>query len=93
MKLNNILTEKDDAFLDVHDNIMWLENEKYFTWTSKRDGWLHLYKVSRDGQKIDLITKGDLWNQYLAQQGYVVMSLDPMGNKNAQGKGMEKSYL
>ena len=59
MKLSNILTEKDEAFLDIHDNIMWLEKEKFFTWSSERDGWLHLFKVSRDGTKTTLITKGD----------------------------------
>lgn len=59
MKLTNILTEKDEAFLDIHDDIMWLENEKYFTWSSERDGWLHLFRVSRDGKKTDLITKGN----------------------------------
>jgi len=59
MTLTNILTDKDEAFLDIHDNIMWLDNQKYFTWTSERDGWLHLYRVSRDGKEIDLITKGD----------------------------------
>jgi dipeptidyl-peptidase-4 len=59
MQLNNILTDNDDAFLDIHDNIQWLDNEKYFTWTSEKDGWLHLYKVSRDGKEMDLITKAD----------------------------------
>ena len=59
MKLTSILSDKDEAFLDIHDNIMWLEDEKYFTWTSEMDGWLHLYKVSRDGKQSELITKGD----------------------------------
>jgi len=59
MQLKTILTDKDDAFLDIHDNIMWLDNEEYFTWTSERDGWLHLYKVSRDGSEMDLITRGE----------------------------------
>jgi len=59
LKLTNILTDTDEAFLDIHDNIKWLNDEKYFTWTSERDGWRHLYKVSRDGSQIDLITKGD----------------------------------
>ncbi|MCM4164716.1 MULTISPECIES: S9 family peptidase [unclassified Arenibacter] len=59
MGLVNILTEKDDAFLDIHDDVRWLENEKYFTWSSERDGWLHLYKVSRDGSVVQPITKGD----------------------------------
>jgi len=59
MQIQNILTDKDEAFLDIHDNIKWLDNEKYFTWTSEKDGWRHLYKVSRDGKEMDLITKGD----------------------------------
>jgi dipeptidyl-peptidase-4 len=60
MALENIFTDRDEAFLDVHDNIIWLENEQYFTWTSEKDGWLHLYKVSRDGKKFSTITKGDI---------------------------------
>jgi len=59
LTLNNILTETDTAFLDIHDNIRWLDGEKYFTWTSERDGWMHLYRVSRDGKEIKPITKGD----------------------------------
>ncbi|SHJ07330.1 dipeptidyl-peptidase-4 [Pseudozobellia thermophila] len=59
LKLTNILTEKDEAFLDIHEDIRWLEGEKYFTWSSERDGWLHLYKVSRDGKEIEPITKGE----------------------------------
>lgn len=59
MEFDKILTDKDDAFLDIHDNIQWLDKEKYFTWTSEKDGWRHLYKVSRNGKEMDLITKGD----------------------------------
>ena len=59
MQINKILTDMDEAFLDIHDNIQWLDKEKYFTWTSEKDGWRHLYKVSRNGEEIDLITKGD----------------------------------
>jgi len=60
MSLNNILTDTDKAFLDIHDNIKWLDNEKFFTWTSEKDGWLHLYLVSRDGKSISPITKGNM---------------------------------
>lgn len=60
MELNTIFTDKDAAWLDIHDNIKWLENEKYFTWTSEKDGWLHLYKVSRDGKNFSTITKGNI---------------------------------
>lgn len=59
MELTPVLTETDEAFLDVFDDIVWLEGGKYFTWTSERDGWRHLYRVSRDGSEMNLITKGD----------------------------------
>lgn len=59
MELKNVLTERDEAFLDIHDNIKWLDGEKYFTWTSEQDGWRHLYKVSANGKKKRLITKGN----------------------------------
>ena len=55
----NIITDKDAAWLDTNDNIVWLKDNKYFTWESERDGWRHLYRVSRDGQEIVPVTKGD----------------------------------
>lgn len=59
MSLSTILVDQDEAFLDVHDNIRWLDGERHFTWTSERDGWMHLYKVSRDGKTMELITEGE----------------------------------
>ncbi len=59
MQLNSILTETDSAFLDIHDNIRWLDHDNSFTWTSEKDGWLRLYKVSRDGSKQQVITTGN----------------------------------
>lgn len=57
--LKNILTEKDSAWVETNDNITWMKGNKYFTWVSERDGWRHLYRVSRDGKEITPITKGD----------------------------------
>lgn len=54
----NIFTDHDDAWLDTNDNVRWLKGNRYFTWESERDGWRHLYRVSRDGQEITPITKG-----------------------------------
>ncbi len=59
MELENILTETDDAFLDLHDNSVWLDNNSNFTWMSERDGWRHLYKVKHDGSEVLLLTKGE----------------------------------
>lgn len=59
LALSKILSDEDEAFLDVHDNVRWLDGEQFFTWTSERDGWMHLYKVSRDGKTMDLVTEGE----------------------------------
>ena len=59
LALTNIYTDTDEAFLNIHDNIVWLENSNAFTWTSEKDGWLHLYKISKDGKTVNLITKGN----------------------------------
>jgi len=55
----NIFTDKDDAWVEVNDNVQWLKGNKYFTWESERSGWNHLYRVSRDGKEIKPITKGN----------------------------------
>ncbi|MBT8381752.1 MAG: S9 family peptidase [Ignavibacteriaceae bacterium] len=59
MELTNILIDIDEAFLNIYNNMQWLYKEKYFTWTSEKDGWRHLYLVSSNGSEIDLITEGD----------------------------------
>jgi dipeptidyl-peptidase-4 len=59
MEIRKIHVDRDSAFLDIHDNIMWLDNNRYFTWTSEKDGWRHLYMISRDGRDEQLITQGE----------------------------------
>jgi dipeptidyl-peptidase-4 len=59
LELTPFYEDHDEAFLNVHDNIVWLDGIKYFTWTSEKDGWRHLYRVTRDGKKETLVTKGD----------------------------------
>ncbi|MDX5585345.1 MAG: S9 family peptidase [Aureibaculum sp.] len=54
-----IHTEKVETWLDVYDDLTWLNNGKYFTWRSDKTGWLHLYKVSRDGEEVIPITHGN----------------------------------
>jgi dipeptidyl-peptidase-4 len=57
--VRTVLTERDSAWVDVVDEVPWLENGKAFLWTSERDGWRHLYRVSRDGGSVKLLTPGD----------------------------------
>ncbi len=54
-----IITETDDAWLDVVSDLNWLDDGSHFTWVSERDGWRHLYVVSRSGEKVRLVTDGE----------------------------------
>ena len=54
-----MLVERDSAWVDYVDEIPWLERGGSFIWQSERDGWRHVYRVSRDGRKVQLLTRGD----------------------------------
>lgn len=54
-----VLTERDGAWVDVHDDAgEWVEKGGAFTWVSERDGWRHLYLASRDGRSVRRVTSG-----------------------------------
>jgi dipeptidyl-peptidase-4 len=63
----NFYTEDDKAFIDIKSRWNdddptgweWLNNGKNFLWVSEKDGWRHIFLISRDGKKETLITKGD----------------------------------
>lgn len=57
--VSNVYTEKVETWLDVYDDLVWLDDGKQFTWNSDRSGWKHAYKISRDGQKVTPITQGE----------------------------------
>ncbi|MCX6582133.1 MAG: S9 family peptidase [Candidatus Aminicenantes bacterium] len=57
-KTNTILTDADSAWVEVCNDLSWLENGKRFTWVSERDGWKHVYIVSRSGAEMECITPG-----------------------------------
>ena len=57
--LRPVLTEADTtAWVDVVNDLVWTTDGQSFTWTSERDGWNHVYLVSRDGRKVTLVTPG-----------------------------------
>lgn len=58
-KVSEVITEKEEHFLDFYDDARWLDNGKSFIWTSERSGWRHLYNISRDGKNITNLTKGE----------------------------------
>jgi dipeptidyl-peptidase-4 len=55
-----VLVDQDDAWVDVHDELIWLDDDNHFTWPSDRDGWRHVFIASRDGMSQPaMITPGE----------------------------------
>ena len=71
-KVRTLFVEKDDAWVDtawgdidwdkrglVRGDAEWIDGGKRFLWTSERDGWRHIYSISRDGSDVRKITPGN----------------------------------
>lgn len=65
-KTSLIYVEKDSAYIECkgawQDGVIagwdWLNGGKEFLWVTEKDGWRHIYRVSRDGKKETLVTNG-----------------------------------
>jgi dipeptidyl-peptidase-4 len=93
-KVNPVLTEKDDAWVDVswgdidwdktglaRGDVEWIDNGKRFLWASERDGWRHIFSISRDGHDVKLITPGNYdvisVERVDAQNGWMYFAASP----------------
>ncbi|MEA2205652.1 MAG: dipeptidyl-peptidase 4 [Blastocatellia bacterium] len=67
-----IMTETDDAWVDVawgdidwdkrglaRGEVEWLNGGKTFLFASERDGWRHIFSISRDGRQAKVVTAGN----------------------------------
>lgn len=65
-----IQEETDAAWVDIYNagnkyaidytnNFIWYNEGKNILWATEKDGWRHLYNVSLEGKKEQLITKGN----------------------------------
>jgi hypothetical protein len=79
-RVHVILTERDTLSVDVVNDLRWLDRGRAFTWVSDRDGWRHLYVVSRDGRTTRLITQGpfDLVNPDVVVGEHLVVGSDDL---------------
>ena len=100
---NLVNKEVDEAWIDILPAIDddysyggwdWLDNGKSFLWMSEKDGWRHLYRVSRNGKEENLITKGNFDVIEIAvvreAEGYVYYYASP---DNATQKYLYRSKL
>ncbi|HAS44151.1 MAG TPA: S9 family peptidase [Microscillaceae bacterium] len=73
-KAAKIYEEKEKAWIDVvsQDDWKWLKKGQDFTWVTEKDGWRHVYSISKDGKKQRLITQGNF-------DAVNVLEIDPKG--------------
>jgi dipeptidyl-peptidase 4 len=94
---NTIFTETDNAWVDLNRTLYqinstdfdWINNNNDFLWVSEKDGWRHIYKISKDGKTQTLLTKGDYDIEKIlckdVKNNYVYFSASP--------KNPTQSYL
>ena len=80
--VRTVLTETDDAWVEVVDDLVWLDGGRSFTWVSEADGWRRVYRVARENgaatplspEGEDVISvvevdEGGGWLYYMASPG------------------------
>ncbi len=55
--VTTLLEEKDAAYVDITDNLTFLEDDR-FIWTSEKDGFNHIYLHGQDGKQQIQLTSG-----------------------------------
>jgi dipeptidyl-peptidase-4 len=58
-KAKQLLKETDRDWVNVHDDLYFLQDGKQFIWASERTGYAHLYRYTMDGQMVNQITRGN----------------------------------
>jgi dipeptidyl-peptidase 4 len=93
-KVRPVLSEKDEAWVDIawgdidwdktgiaRGDVEWVDDGRRFLWASERDGWRHIYSISRDGKDIKPITPGNYdvisVERVDAQNGWVYFLASP----------------
>jgi dipeptidyl-peptidase-4 len=56
-----ILKETNEGWVNLHDDLYFMNDGKHFLWASERSGYNHIYRFTMDGKLANQVTKGD-WN-------------------------------
>jgi dipeptidyl-peptidase-4 len=54
-----VLSETDPYWVNVSDDLHFLQDRKRFLWSSERSGYRHLYLYDLDGKQVAQLTKGE----------------------------------
>lgn len=58
-KTRLILSEQEDTWINLHDDLHFLDGDDRFIWSSERSGFRHLYLYHLDGRLVRQLTAGD----------------------------------
>lgn len=57
-RTRTVISDTDPAWIDVSDDLRFVEGGKAFLWTSERSGYRHIYRVDLSGE-VRALTRGD----------------------------------
>ncbi|MBX7183602.1 MAG: S9 family peptidase [Vicinamibacteria bacterium] len=55
--VRRVFRDESKTWVDLVDEVRWIDGGRAFLWLSERDGWRHAYRVSREGGEPRLITR------------------------------------
>jgi len=58
--VKTLLEEKSETYIDVNDNLTFLNDNKHFIWSSELGGFNHLYLYDMAGKRKNAITSGEM---------------------------------
>ena len=58
-KQNTLLTESSNTWVNLNDDLHFLNDQKHFIWASEKSGFKHLYLYKNDGTLVRQLTQGD----------------------------------
>jgi len=57
--VRSVFRDESKTWVEVMNEVHWIEKGRAFLWLSERDGWQHVFRVPRDGGDAALVTKFD----------------------------------
>jgi dipeptidyl-peptidase-4 len=65
-KARVVLTDKDSYWINVSDDLTFLQDGKRFLWSSERSGYRHIYLYDLEGKQLGQVTEGN-WEVFAVQ--------------------------
>jgi dipeptidyl-peptidase 4 len=78
-----LLTERNEHWVPLHDELTFLTRKPQFIWSSVRDGFQHLYLYANDGTLIRQLTSGE----------YMVLGVSPDSAVRAVDENARRVYF